>query len=58
MAAGRKLNRTTDITIKLVRAYKRIKSKLKPRARILNNKKIFIKIDSKLKNKTDNQIYI
>ena len=62
MAAGRKIDRTTDMTIKLARAYNRIKStkivKDSPRARILNNKKIFIKIDSKLKNKTDNQIYI
>ena len=57
-AAGRKLDRTTITTIKLARAYNKIKSKLKPRARVLNNKKIFIKIDSKLKNKTDNQIYI
>ena len=56
-AAGRKLNRTTITTIKLARAYNKIKSKLKPRARVLNNKKIFIKIDSKLKNKTDEQIY-
>ena len=56
-AAGRKLDRTTITTIKLARAYNKIKSKLKPRARVLNNKKIFIKIDSKLKNKTDEQIY-
>ena len=56
-AAGRKLDRTTITTIKLARAYNKIKSKLKPRARALNNKKIFIKIDSKLKNKTDEQIY-
>jgi|TARA_R110000803_G_C11905797_1_gene312625 hypothetical protein len=59
-AAGRKLNRTTDTTIKLARAYKQLKtkSKLSPRAKILNNKKKFIKIDSKLKNKTDQQIYL
>tara|TARA_R100000544_G_scaffold36594_2_gene25214 strand:+ start:554 stop:1045 length:492 start_codon:yes stop_codon:yes gene_type:complete len=57
-AAGRKLNRTTDKTIKLAKAYNKIKSKHKPRARILNNKRIFIKIDSKLKNKTDQQIYL
>jgi len=56
-AAGRKLDRTTITSIKLARAYNKIKSKLKPRARVLNNKKIFIKIDSKLKNKTDEQIY-
>lgn len=56
-AAGRKLDRTTITTIKLARAYNKIKSKLKPRARVLNNKEIFIKIDSKLKNKTDEQIY-
>ena len=48
---------TTITTIKLARAYNKIKSKLKPRARVLNNKEIFIKIDSKLKNKTDEQIY-
>ena len=55
--SGRKLDRTTITTIKLARAYNKIKSKLKPRARVLNNKEIFIKIDSKLKNKTDEQIY-
>ena len=54
-AASRRLDKTDKTTVLIKAAYSRINSKLKMRAKVLNKKKIFIKIDPNLKQRNNEQ---